>query len=359
MKITIIAHAFPPYVGGLSYVVKNISVNLVRMGYEVEVVTLDLEGDLPKFETYMGVRVKRFKGYAVQGAYFLPSSKLVEYLKKLESDVVHFHNLGSLLTPISVWVLRLRKIRKVLTPHHHESGSTWHTKLLWVPYRPVARATLTLVDVVHAVSEYEKNLLKEHFNVESIVIPNGVSSDVFDYRWNPPKDKIVVTYAGRVEGYKNVDKVVIAASKLRNYVEKPVEVKIIGEGRALRRALRLARSVEVKILHYPFLPRSEYLRELSTTTVFVNLSKYEAYSIVTAEALAMGVPVVVAVPWGKTFADVKKAFLVDYNNQKEIMKALLSAINLAETGKYTEVPHNKFKTWESVVEEIIEKAYNK
>lgn len=359
MKIAIVAHAFPPYVGGLSHVVENISVNLVRMGHEVEVVTLDPGGDLPDSETYMGVRVRRFRGYAPQGAYFVPSLRLVEYLRKLDSDVVHFHNLGSLLTPIGIWALKSRRARKVLTPHYHESGSTWHTKLMWIPYRPVARAALNSVDVVHAVSEYEEDLLREHFDVESIVIRNGVSGDVLDYSWSPPDDKVVLTYAGRVEGYKNVDKVVAAASKLRSCIEKPVEVKIIGGGRALGGVLRLAMSLGVKVSHHPFLPRDTYLRELSNTTVFMNLSKYEAYSIVTAEALAMGVPAVVAKPWGKTFADIRGAFVVDRDNQEEIVEGVLSAVDLAEAGGRDERPRGEFKTWESVAEEIVKKAYEK
>ncbi|RLE70144.1 MAG: hypothetical protein DRJ37_06955, partial [Thermoprotei archaeon] len=248
MKIVIVTHTFPPYVGGLSYVVENLSVNLVKRGFNVEVVTLDIDGNLPRYEEYKAVVVKRFRGYAPDGCYFTPSIECIRYLKNLEADVVHIHNVGSILTYIALNVIKKRnnKPKIVVAPHHHESGSKWHTKLGWIFYKPIIRRALRKADIVHAVSNYEALLIKKDFGIEPIVILNGVSEDVFNYLWFPPKDRVVITYAGRVERYKRVDLIVEIAHKLSKVVKEKVVVKIIGRGSDLQRILRLAKQYGVE-----------------------------------------------------------------------------------------------------------------
>lgn len=208
--------------------------------------------------------------------------------------------------------------RYVVTPHHHESGSKWHTRLLWKPYKPLAKRVVREADVVHSVSPYEAELIRRDFHVDPIVVPNGVSEDVFSHRWNPPAGKIILTYAGRVERYKHVDLILKCASILQGKLKDiPVSVRIIGRGSDLKRISRIARRLEVKTEHFDFLPRREYLKLLSNSTVFINLSSYEAYSIVTAEALALGIPSIVAEPWGQTFKGIRGAYIVDRSRLPE------------------------------------------
>lgn len=357
VDIVMVTHVFPPYIGGLSHVVENISVNLSKMGFRVEVVTLDTSGSLPGEEVYEGVLVKRFKGWAPSGVYYIPSPGFIDYIKKVKCRVIHIHNIGSISTFTALYVLRNRRdCRKILTPHYHESGSTWHTRFLWRIYRPLVKSLIRKIDIVHSVSRYEQELIKGHFNVDSVLIPNGILEDVFNYTWSKPVDQIILTYAGRVEGYKNIDKLIQATSRLVKLIRKPIRVKIIGSGRALDRVIELSRSLGVDIVHYSFLPRNRYLRELSETTVFVNLSRYEAYSIVTAEALAMGIPVVISRSWGSIFRDFDRVILVDPGSREEVVKAIHRAIEIAEVSK----PSGEkrfFKTWREVTSEIVGKLY--
>jgi len=357
MKIVIIAHAFPPYVGGLSYVVKNLSVNLAKKGFDVEVVTLDIDGNLPKYEEYRVAVVRRFRGYAPDGCYFVPSMECIKYLKNLEADIVHVHNIGSLLTLFAINVIRKRGGRPkiVVTPHHHEGGSKWHTKLGWVFYKPIARKALKKADVVHAVSNYEFSLIRKDFGVEPIVIPNGVSEDVFSYRWNPPKDRVVITYAGRVEKYKRVDLIIEIAHKLSKIVKEKIVVRIIGRGSDLQRILKLAKQHGIEIEVLGFLPRDEYLETISKTTIFMNLSRYEAYSIVTAEALAIGVPAIIAKPWGLNFKGM--AFIVDLNDKHQMVKTITGVLNDLDSISITSSGHDSIESWNIVTEKLIRYVY--
>jgi len=358
LDIVIVAHAFPPYIGGLSYVVENISTRLAAKGFNVEVVTLDVDGGLPREEVYRGVYVKRFRGYAPDGGYFIPSIDFYRYLKSREADVFHLHNIGALTVPAAYMALRSTGRSYVVTPHYHRSGYKWHAKVLWRLYRPIARRILRGAGVVHCVSSYEASLVREVFGVDGIIIPNGVSEDVLDYRWSPPSGGIVVTYAGRLEKYKRVDLVVKTAAILKQRGFRDVVVKIIGRGPDLERIMSVAEELGVEVTHLGFLPRPRYLEELSKSTVFVDASQYEAYSVVSAEANAMGVPTVVVEPWGQHFKGLRNVFIAE-PSPGAIANAVEDAVkNSVEEGsssqRLLQVP-----SWNTVVERLVNEVYSR
>jgi len=352
LKIVQVAHTFPPDITGLSHVSEMISKSLVRQGHAVEVVTLDPSGKLDRFEDYEGVHVRRFSCFAPSNSYFLPSPSSISYLKSVEADVVHAHNIGALLVPSCWWAIRsrLERISFVLSPHHHAAGSAWHARMLWRPYRPLATRVVRSADVVHCVSEFEAGLVMEDFRVEPIVIPNGVADDVFAYSWSPPEDGLVLTYAGRVEKFKRVQVLVeVAAILLKQGCD--VTLRIIGDGLELPNILSSSRQLGVNIEHYPFLPRRDYLKLLSTSSCFANLSKYEAFSIVVAEAAAMGLPVVASLPWGETFRRFCNVLLVDGGSPSEVAEAVSKATSMHFEGK------SSVLSWDDVTRKLVQEVY--
>jgi glycosyltransferase involved in cell wall biosynthesis len=58
MKILMTSYEFPPLGGGGAQVVRGLSRELVRLGHEVDLVTMGFHG-LPSRETVNGVRVLR------------------------------------------------------------------------------------------------------------------------------------------------------------------------------------------------------------------------------------------------------------------------------------------------------------
>lgn len=172
LRIIQVAHAFPPYPGGSSHVVEMLSKNLVAYGHAVEVVTLDPLGGLKKYDCFGGTRVRRFRGIAPSNCYFFPSPSVISYLKSVKADIVHAHSLNALLVP-ACWLAirnRLTNISFVLSPHHHLAGSTWHTKMFWKPYEPLAGRIVRSAHKIHCVSRYEARLVKEQFGSNSLVI---------------------------------------------------------------------------------------------------------------------------------------------------------------------------------------------
>jgi glycosyltransferase involved in cell wall biosynthesis len=352
LKIVQVAHTFPPEITGLSHVSDMISRSLVRQGHAVEVVTLDASGKLDRIEDYEGVYVRRFSCLAPSNSYFLPSPRSISYLKSVEADIVHAHNIGALLVPSCWWAIRSRldRISFVLSPHHHAAGNAWHTKMLWMPYRPLARHVVRSADAVHCVSEFEAGLVMEDFGVEPVVIPNGVADDVFEYSWRPPEDGLVLTYAGRVEKFKRVQVLVEAAAILLKQ-GFDFTLRIIGDGLELPNILDSSGQLGVKVEHYHFLPRRDYLKLLSTSSCFVNLSKYEAFSIVVAEAATMGLPVIASLPWGETFRRFGNVLLVDGGAPSEVAEAVSKAANMHFEGR------SSFLSWDDVTRKLVQEVY--
>lgn len=351
LRIVQVTHSFPPYYGGLSHVSDMISKNLVKEGHEVEVVTLDVDGNLPSHEEADGVSINRFRGYAPSGAYFVPSRSAFRHLQSVKGDVVHAHNIGALLAP-ACWLAirnRMGTTAFVMTPHHHTAGSQWHTRLLWRPYWPVARRTVRAADSVHCVSDFESNFVRHDFSVVPVVIPNGVSEDVLLHRWEPPRG-LVLTYSGRLERYKRVDRLIQAAYELSSRGGR-VTVRIIGDGPDLRRLAALAHSLGVNMERHPFLERDKYLEMLATSSCFVNLSEYEAFSIVVAEALAIGVPVVAALPWGETFGGFDGVRLVDGDSTSDIARGVRELVSSGRRAGAV-IP-----SWRDVARRLIAEAY--
>jgi len=352
LRIVQVAHAYPPYQGGLSHVVDMLSRNLVEQGHEVEVVTLDPSFKLERSEEVGGVHVRRFPCLAPSNMYFMPSMEVVRYLRSVEADVLHAHNLGALLVPLCWLAVGSRRegTAFVLSPHHHAAGSRWHARMLWRPYRPIARRVVESADVVHCVSDFEAQLVRDEFGVEPVVVPNGVASDVFEYHWSPPEEELVLTYAGRLERYKRVRVLVEAAALLREGGHD-VTIRIIGEGPERSNLLRASRQVDVEVEYHSFLPRPDYLGLLSKSSCFVNPSRFEAFSMVVAEALAMGLPVVASRPWGRIFGNLPNVVVVDGGSPGEVADAISKVAGIHFEGG------SSIPSWHDVAQRLVREVY--
>ncbi len=154
------------------------------------------------------------------------------------------------------------------------------------------------VNCIICVSKFEARIMSEAFPGSSgkvRVIPNGVDSELLsDYSWSPPATPRIL-FVGRLERYKNVDKILTAFAVLRE--KRPdLRLTVVGRGPlkedllSLSRHLRLGQSVE----WLEGLKKSELYKLYESSTLFVLPSYLEAYGIVVAEAVAVGTPSIVA-----------------------------------------------------------------
>jgi len=276
--------------GGISVHVKNICERLAR-GHDVTVYATNRGSRLPRYKLMNGVKVERFNCYAPSEAYFFSLEMLLR-LRKVKFDVVHAHSYHAFPCHLSV-VAEARRF--VVTPHFHGVGHTTFRNSLIRLLKPFGKRTLRKADKIVAVSEYEKSLMRQQFGFNPdkvVVVPNGVDFGEFSGLKRRNRDFKSILYVGYLIGFKGVQYVIEVLPKLAD----DVVLEVVGHGPLKPFLERRARELKVRdrVRFYRDLSRRELLQKYVDADVFVLLSRYEAYSIVVAEALAAGTPCIVA-----------------------------------------------------------------
>ncbi len=120
MKILFLSHFYHPHIGGVEKHVEEITKRLIKRGYEITIVTEELE-NTKQFETVNGVEVFRvpypkirFLGLLKIWFWFLKNVSLIN-----QSDLVHCHD-------VFIWYLPMRFLfptKPVYTTFHGYEGS--------------------------------------------------------------------------------------------------------------------------------------------------------------------------------------------------------------------------------------------
>jgi len=276
--------------GGIAEYVNNVSKILARR-HDVTVYGTNPKQRFPRIQNINGVKVERFKHYAPSGAYLF-SLELPLRLRESEFDVVHGHGYHS----FPLHFCTLAKCKKfIVSTHFHGCGHTVFRDSLLRLFRPFGKRTLCKADKIVAVSEHEKSLLEKMFKFDSskiVVVPNGLNlSEFSDLRRHKREFKSIL-YVGALQRYKGPQYLLDVLPKL----DDDVVLEIVGKG-PLRESLESrAKALKIcdRVFFYQDLPRAELLQKYADADVFVLLSRYEAYSIVVAEALTAGKTCIVA-----------------------------------------------------------------
>ncbi len=341
VKIAYVTPRFYPHIGGVETHVYEIARRLAKE-FEVEVLTTDPTGMLPEVEEIEGLRVRRFKSFAPSDAYFL-SPSMQKFLKNhaKDYDLVHAHNFHALP---AFYAGTSKPRRFVLTPHYHGHGHSFFRNLLFRFYRVYAGKIFEFANAVICVSEFEKKLVLRDFKVKGVVevIPNGVNFDFVKKKRIGKK----ILFVGRVEKYKGLDFVVKALEYLPDF-----ELEVVGKGSYKPKIVKLAKRLGVldRVRFSQDLSREELVQKYAEAGVLVLPSKFEAYGLVVAEALASKTPCVVA----KTSAlaewvDEKNVFGIDYPPEPRKLAELIEKVSRVE------VEGVKIPNWDEVVEKLID-----
>jgi glycosyltransferase involved in cell wall biosynthesis len=352
VKIAQVCPRFYPHIGGVETHVYEIASRIAKK-FDVEVLTTDPGGKLPKVEEIDGVTVRRFRSFAPSDAYYF-SLELYRYLKKHNNkyDLVHAHNYHAF--PALFAALTKRENKFVFTPHYHAAGHSFFRNMLHKPYKSIGKRIYETADAIICVSNYEKRLVQKNFDVASDkihVIPNGVNLEEFKDvdKMKDQKDRSLkrVLYVGRIEKYKGLDYVV----KSLNHLPDEFILEIVGKGSYKPKIVEIAKKLGVisRVRFYQDLSREELVERYAKADVFVLLSKHEAFGIAVAEALAAKTPCVVAKTSAlKEWVDEKNVFGVDYP---------IDVLELAELiKKVSEVDavDVKLPDWNEVAERLTE-----
>jgi glycosyltransferase involved in cell wall biosynthesis len=342
-------------VGGISAHVRNIAERLAKR-HDVTVFATNDKGLEPWRETINGVKVERFRCFAPNNAYFFTVDMPLR-MRKERFDIVHAH--GYHAFPFHLATLA-KGDRFIATTHFHGFGHSSFRNAIVGLLKPFGKRTLSKADVIVAVSDFEKSLICHDFRIGEdrvTVIPNGVDFSEFEGLKRRDHEGRTILHVGYLTSYKGAQYLVEVMPKL----PKDVRLKIVGGGPMKpfleKRAFEL--DVSGRVDFYSNLLRKDLLQMYADADVFALLSRYEAYSIVVAEALAAGTPCVIAktsalTEWDDGTTCLGVDFPINLNELAERIKSLLGG--RLEKRLFSKWYGKKIMDWDRVAQEL-EKTY--
>jgi glycosyltransferase involved in cell wall biosynthesis len=302
VRIVQVTPFFHPHAGGVESHVRSLARQFARMGHDVTVVTSRYHSNLPADERMEGYRVLRSRtlGVALNTPFDVGVGRR---LRSLDADVVHLHYPPPVTSFLATRTLQRANVPVCLTYHCDLYLSGITGRLIAGFYQRVfLPPTLRRVDriVVHTRSYGVTSAMLR--GRELAVIPSVVDLDWF----RPGLDaghlrgelrlegKRVLGFTGRLVPHKGVDVILQALTEL----PEDVVLLVVGAGPRLPSLVGLARRLGVgdRVRFCRSVTDDDLPRYLGLADIFVfpSQSRLEGFGLAVAEAMAVGLPVVIA-----------------------------------------------------------------
>ena len=303
MKIIHISTLFSPFVGGLEIAVQRVAEEQAKLGHEVYVVTSDAHsGDRPKFEKNL-ITIVRVKSWKNSYPYLIvPREMPREILKNADIIMGWGHTYYFIYKmvreakkfekPVGVYFIGVDYLR-----HHYNMLF----RVFGYQYQRMLTKRLTkIIDIAFVTNDYEKELLKKRYGLESFVVPHGIDekylktpniAENFKEKYNI-KDRIIA-YIGRIHPTKGIDLLIRAFAKVA--MKMPDTILIIagsGDEKYIKKCLRLAERLGVRkrIKFIRYISEEDKIALIDASNVIVLPTKHagESYPLLINEVLARG-----------------------------------------------------------------------
>jgi len=375
MHIIQVTPRFPPAIGGVEEHVYQISLELLKRGHNVTVITSnEVDGKIYplQMEVMQGIHVYRlplFMPKLLRELWFIPDIRRI--FRRPRGDVVHAHGYRCLSSCIAVYLAHSKHIPTVLTPHGIYPPRSFTNALLKSIFdRTLGRLLLSFSDRIIALSEHNVRLILQigASTKNIVIVPNGVNIDEYMKLQRSKKilaelgsDGPVLLYIGRIDWNKRLEKVVESMPLILKEFPSAKFV-IVGPDYAkyTNQLLDLARKLKVEhsLVITGKVPRKKLLEFYSMANVFLLPSSYEGFGLSMLEAISGKIPVIASPSGGPgdILTHGVDALLLEEPTPEEIFKSVYGVLTdqeLRETlvKNAFEVVKKKY-TWKSVVDEL-------
>jgi len=311
MGILFVLEYYPPHIGGLEIVFKNLCEGLVSRGHNIAVITSRLNGT-KEFEIINGVKVYRVNVPKKGDRYWFTLLSIPKVYKLAkEADLIHTTTYNG--AP-PAWLISKLRGKKCIITVHEVFGSLWKdlAGMSWFSaklHQFLERLIISLpFDEYVCVSEYTcaslKNL-KGGENTGLEVIYNGVDNDLFDPSKTDRRrirkslglgNEFVYMYYGRPGISKGVEYLIQSVPLVSKGIPKSRLLMVLANDPRARyeNIKKLIKNLKIEdgvILLDP-VPRNELPDYIAASDCVVVPSLSEGFGFTAAEACAMGKPVV-------------------------------------------------------------------
>ena len=310
LRIGLFTDTYEPQINGIVTSVNSLRDAIIARGHEVFVFSPKMKGD--------GVAgpyafKQRAVPYPFQPEYRMASMlsrKASDRAREMRLDIVHAHS------EMGMGIVAARVARMLGVPHFftlHVMLENFRDYFLWgVLPLGITRDYLSSVymgpDFIIAPSEKIRHYLRDTLEVDRPieVIPTGLDLERFyEFDWSPEErnawrrgfgiseDNMVIASVGRISDEKGIDVALRGIPRIRKDHPK-VKYLIVGGGPAERRLKELARllGIEREVVFTGYVKPEDIPRAYKAADVFAFTGTSESQGLVTIEAMACGLPVV-------------------------------------------------------------------
>lgn len=363
MKILAVNHIYYLPISGINRVVKRIGEELIKRGHEYTVLTLHLGNEIEEVDD-RGIHVIKLpcSKYNKAGGHEGLSALRFLLSNVEEYDVVNGHNYYSFWSIFAAWSCKKREVPFVFTPYYHGKRGTKKGlyPLLYDMFSPLGQLSFRWARAIVCISQYEKTLVTRATNAcneRCVVVPPGVDVVSTTEKPHGTGTPASILYVGNLFESKGVQHLVAAVHTLRTEYHKAVTLSIVGDGpyRApLEQMIGQCGLTDV-VRFYSNLSREELNQQYATADIFALISYSEAYGIVVAEALTMGIPCIVAKAASlEEFTSERGCFGVDYPPDTRKLAALI--VDVLDSNVRVGPLSEKIRTWDQAVKDY-ERVY--
>ncbi len=383
MKILHIIPSVSLVYGGPSQMVVGLAKAQAALGHQVTILTTDSNGDRGQapLDVLLGVAVQQ-DGYEIVYFRCTPFKRykfsvgLFGWLwaNAKTYDIVHIHALFSPVSSISATIARLQKLPYVLRPLGTlDPADLAKKRLIKTLYATVLeKPNLIGAAAVHFTSDQEAKV-SERFGVvtNDWVIPLGVmlpegsqTREEVRSRYHIPAGKPVVLFMSRLEPKKGLDLLIPALERLARGVD--FHVVIAGANpQDPEYAMKIERRIQRSVLDdcctiTGFVTGALKTDLLRCADLFVLPSYYENFGIAVAEAMAVGVPVIISdqvhIHSDITNSNSGWVCQCQVESIETALRAALSSINdRILRGHNAAIHANTYYSWPAIAPQVIAK----
>ena len=287
--------------GGPTYAVANYAEALQAAGVECEVFTTTARGDrsLPPLEAgtrdVRGVPVTYFPAAAGHQSFIAPAMAAALARRVREFDLVHTHMLWAFPGIVASRIAHVRDVPYIVTPHG--SLDPWSLdQKKWMKRAFLLaseNATLRRAALVHYTATAERDVVPASLRaLPSVIVPNVIEPS--DLPRGPRSRDIVIL--GRIHLMKGFDILIPAMREV--LARRDARLVIVGpdEGgyRAEVERMIADAGIGAAVTFTGHIDAEARTALLSTCALLVQPSYRENFGMAVAEAMALGVPVVVS-----------------------------------------------------------------
>ena len=383
LKVGYLVASFYPFGDGMENYCLDSVRELVKMGHEVHVFTSDRKDGkiIEKMEeVYQGIHIHRSRTFWRYRHYldFCPGV-LLDFLKCKDLDVLHVHSFGFIFYDLAVLYSKLfrRQTALVNTPYGPfmclKDYPWWQEVLKWC-FKKVEYPLNTFYDGAIQINPQQwKWIVDEGVKKEKVFLSIvGISNNTYDKVDNKDfiekynlKGKLVISNLNRVMEYKGQHQII---QVLPDIVKEYPNVVFLSMGREkdgwIKHCKDLAKKlgVEKNVIIVGEVSEEDKLKGLDASEIFVQSSKWEAFGIVTLEAMARKNAIVSTDNEGSKFLVEKNGLLYKWEDLDGLKSNLLKLIKdkkLREEMKEESYKRSFKFTNEAAVRDYLEPVYQK